>query len=68
MTMVNTKSYEIPPTNKTEEERVLHSTNALTGDQYMNVTTDFGGGGNGVQGGRSHDLVVVFSDYQDSHD
>lgn len=29
MTMVNTKSYEIPPTNKTEEERVLHSTNAL---------------------------------------
>ena len=27
--MVNTKSYEIPPTNKTEEERVLHSTNAL---------------------------------------
>ena len=29
MTIVNTKSYEIPPTNKTEEERVLHSTNAL---------------------------------------
>lgn len=29
MTMVNTKSYEIPPTNKTEEARVLHSTNAL---------------------------------------
>ena len=29
MTMVNTKSYEIPPTNKTEDERVLHSTNAL---------------------------------------
>lgn len=29
MTTVNTKSYEIPPTNKTEEERVLHSTNAL---------------------------------------
>ena len=29
MTIVNTKSYEIPPTNKTEDERVLHSTNAL---------------------------------------
>ena len=29
MTIANTKSYEIPPTNKTEEERVLHSTNAL---------------------------------------
>ncbi len=29
MTIVNTKSYEIPPTNKTSEERVLHSTNAL---------------------------------------
>lgn len=29
MTFVNTKSYTIPPTNKTEEERVLHSTNAL---------------------------------------
>ena len=29
MTIVNPKSYEIPPTNKTEEERVLHSTNAL---------------------------------------
>ena len=29
MTIVNTKSYEIPPTNKTAEERVLHSTNAL---------------------------------------
>ncbi len=29
MTIVNTKSYEIPPTNKTEESRVLHSTNAL---------------------------------------
>lgn len=29
MTIVNTKSYTVPPTNKTEDERVLHSTNAL---------------------------------------
>ena len=35
MTMVNTKSYEIPPTNKTEEERVLHSTNALISNWRM---------------------------------
>ena len=35
MTIVNTKSYEIPPTNKTEEERVLHSTNALISNWRM---------------------------------
>ena len=35
MTIVNTKSYEIPPTNKTEDERVLHSTNALISNWRM---------------------------------
>ncbi|MNW12592.1 hypothetical protein D3C71_2103250 [compost metagenome] len=45
-----------------------HGTNTLASDQNVDVATDFGGSSNGVQGGRSHNLVVVLSDYQDSHD
>ncbi|KWV77025.1 hypothetical protein PFL603g_02407 [Pseudomonas fluorescens] len=40
---------------------------SLACDQHVNIATDFSGSSHGVQGGRSHDLVVVFSDYQDSH-
>ncbi|CRM62183.1 hypothetical protein [Pseudomonas sp. 25 R 14] len=45
-----------------------HGASALTGDQYVDVATDFGGGSNGVQGGRGQHLVIVFGDYEDSHD
>src|SRR5450830_201929 len=45
-----------------------NSTHALACNQHVNVATDLRGGSHGVQGGRSHDLVVVFGDYQDSHD
>ncbi|CAI8928623.1 Hemolysin-type calcium-binding region [Pseudomonas marginalis] len=44
-----------------------HGASALTGDQYVDVATDFSGSSNSVQGGRGQHLVVVFSDYQDSH-
>src|SRR5450830_213135 len=42
-------------------------THALACNQHVNVATDLRSGSHGVQGGRSHDLVVVFGDYQDSH-
>lgn len=45
-----------------------HGASALACNQHVDVTTDFRRGGHGVQGGRSQYLVVVFSDYQDSHD
>jgi len=45
-----------------------HGTSALACDQNVDVATDFGSGSNGVQGGRGQHLVVVFGDYQDSHD
>src|SRR5450830_360290 len=45
-----------------------HGTHALACNQHVNVATDLRSGSHGVQGGRSHDLAVVFGDYQDSHD
>ncbi|CAM3193654.1 hypothetical protein PSGE105469_22105 [Pseudomonas gessardii] len=44
-----------------------HGASALTCYQYVDVTTDFGGSGHSVQGGRGQHFVVVFCDYQDSH-
>ena len=41
--------------------------NALTCDQNVDVATDFGSGGYGVQRGRGQGFTVVFCDYQDSH-
>ena len=48
--------------------RFSHGASALTSNQHVDVPTDFSGSGHGVQGGRGQYLVVVFSDYQDSHD
>ena len=45
-----------------------YSANALACNQNVDVATDFGGSGYGVQRGRSQCLAVVFCDYQDSHD
>ena len=45
-----------------------HGANALTGHQHVNVATDFGSSGDGVQGGLGQRFVIVFGDYQDSHD
>ena len=45
-----------------------HGASALACDQYVDVATDFGSGSHGVQCGRGQHFVVVFSDYQDSHD
>src|SRR5690606_18896194 len=38
-----------------------------TGDQHVDVTTDFLSGGHGVQGGSGQSGVSVFSNNQDSH-
>ena len=38
------------------------------GDEDVDVATDLGGCGNGVEGGGLEAGVVVFGDYEDSHD
>ena len=45
-----------------------HGASTLACNQNVDVTTDFGSGSNSVQRGRGQHFVVVFSDYQDSHD
>jgi hypothetical protein len=34
-----------------------HATDVLASDQHVDITTDLGGGGNGVQGGRAYGTV-----------
>ncbi|KWV88048.1 hypothetical protein PFLmoz3_02433 [Pseudomonas fluorescens] len=48
--------------------RFSHGASALTSNQHVDVPTDFSGSGHGVQGGRGQHLVIVFGDYEDSHD
>ena len=45
-----------------------HGASALPCYQDVDVATDFSGGGHGVEGGRGQHLVIVFGDYEDSHD
>lgn len=45
-----------------------HGTHILASDQHVDITTDFRSGSHGVQGGRGQHLVIVFGDYEDSHD